>query len=63
MKESADKLLPCCHCRIDEQCRHQFDADADADRSDHMASTALLAPDRRMLFTVGAGVPDLLAIS
>jgi len=61
MNESADALLPCCHCRVDYQRRHQFDADAD--RSDRKTSSAFLVLDRYMLFTGKAGVPDFSATS
>src|SRR2546430_7432909 len=61
MHESADALMPCCHCRVDQQCRHRFDADADS--SDRTASSAFLLSDRCMLFTEMAGMPDFSAIS
>src|ERR1700730_3006210 len=61
MNESADALLSCCHRRVDYQRRHQFDADTD--RSDRIASLVFLAPDRSMLFTARAGLPDFSAIS
>src|SRR6266545_3374062 len=38
-------------------------SDADAHRDDRMASSVFLLPDRCMLFTAMAGVPDLSAMS
>jgi hypothetical protein len=42
---------------------HHHLSDADAYRDDRRASSAFLLPDRCMLFTAMAGVPDLSAMS